>query len=543
VRTIGGFIGRAAAVAVLCGARTPAADVPPAWLRDAFVSKQVTLTPRQRSVGLIADGGFDLRLVQRGAAPWLVLLQPGTIVVRDASEAGEAAATGASAFQQFSRLTREELGALSLGEGDDGAPHRLVGEALLDEKHVYFVRTIRPELGGGGAAARVVGRRVGPNEASASVELALDVLELDPARSLLPRRGDGWYDQELGRRERIVTIYPLDLYGHPSYGTFDLLRLDRDHLEWSGWRPRAVPHEARAVGESGLGFERRLLMERLPGRGGPPSQTWRFVELKADDLEQAKGLDVAVVDESGESVQGVWVCARRSIAGGEIASSLFSVQSDLDGRVRLPIGPRDDAATVELLAFQAGTSARFGTRRGAVVEAGGGGECVVLLDHDESTTVRVAPPPGARCLLGAHFATGSFLLPLAADGLLRLPATRERCTLFLGPPYVETFDEFDLAPGASHAITATLAAGRERRVRFVDARDGSELADAVVTFDASSLPQPVSYRGGVIVPPELAGRAVRFRVSGRFADGVAFEREVELAADAPRDQELLLAPE
>jgi hypothetical protein len=541
----------------------------PAWLRDEFAARRVAAGAGGRSFALLEDGCLDLRVAQRGGFPALRLLQPGTILSKLAGELEE----GASAFRQLSSLEPEELAALSLGEGPDARPCRLAQEVPLALGRVLFVRTIRAELGGGGAVARVRCERASKKDEPVSVELELDVLALDPAASLLPRRDEGWYLQDAGEREGVLALFPIDVYGHPSLGTLDVLRLDRDHLEWGGVLPRdlesagvrALRPIARARGAAapldgggrvfaeGLGFARHLELRPRPRAPGPSELEWEWRELKADRLLDARPFPLLVLDAGGEPVQGAWVCARGSARSGGAGerpeqAALYCVQSDSDGRALLPVDRRDDERTIEVFAFEAGRRARFGSRRGALVEKGGGGECVVLLDRVESAEARVEPPPGFRCFVGAQLARGSFLLDLAADGTLRLPAAGESATLALGPPYVARSFDLELSPGAVHRISGTLAAGRERRIRLVDARDGGDVLDyriepaieaagreerGVATASVIELP------GSVLVPPELAGGKVRFRVT---APGFR-PRDVEVAADAPRDQELLLERE
>jgi hypothetical protein len=172
-----------------------------------------------------------------------------------------------------------------------------------------------------------------------------------------------------------------------------------------------------------------------------------------------------------------------------------------------------------------------------------------VLDRAETTRLRVIPAPAFTCYVGVQSATGSFLVKLDADGTLRLPASGAACAVELGPPYVRHVERFDLAPGAEITVSGQLAAGRERRVRFVDPRDGSDVRGLTIEpgerersavggggLGSGGL---VEVEGGVIVPPELAGSAIAFRVA---VPGFK-PRQVELATDAPRDQDLLLDPE
>jgi len=522
------FERRASALLAAAAAGAPVQASPPDWLRDAFESRVVVVDATRRSFGLLADGCLDLRVVHGEGRPTLHLLQPGTIFTER-----EDPAEGRSAFERFAALHSVRIAALSLGLEPDGRPGPLARSAPLDGGDALFVRTLRRELGGGGAVALV--RQRGLEEPGGERRtLELHVLALDPARSRLPRHDEGWYALDAGRRSGRIELWPADPFGHPSLGSFDLLRLDRDHLEWSGLLPRGPRLESGRLRAAGLGFERLLDLVRSPDADPRGAEIWRFEELKADALGRARGCDVVVLDAGGEPVQGAWVCARRSPQAGAAAPALYSVQSDDEGRVRLPIDRRDDPAAVELLAFQGGATARFGTRRGAVAAAHAGGECVVLLDRRETTMLRVEPPPGWPCLVGAQFADGSFLLRIGADGRLALPATGDACVVELGPPWVGLRERVDLAPGAAPAIAATLAAGRERRVRFVDAR-GRDVAGAS-TGQVAPAGALVALEDGVLAPPGLAGTTIRFRVA---APGFR-SRDVELLPDAPRDQEIAL---
>ena len=92
-------------------------------------------------------------------------------------------------------------------------------------------------------------------------------------------------------------------------------------------------------------------------------------------------------------------------------------------------------------------------------------------------------------------------------------------------------------PGSTKKVTAIAAAGRERRIRLVDARDGRELTDCSID-GAGDLQALLPVPGAILVPAEFAGTTQRFRV---VVAGYR-PRDVVLAADAPRDQDLRLEP-
>lgn len=442
----------------------------PPWLRDAFVARSWEVGAGEAAIALQDDGVVDLVASVDGAgAVALQLKQPGTIVTARATARTTARESGeASAFAEFAALDAEGWLAFTFDVGADGRPRPTVANA---QTHVgggaLWLRTIRRCEDGGGALARVAARS---GSATGGVRLEFDVLRLSPDSAPLP--GADARERPLAFPSHgEVLWFPDEAWGHPSWGRFDLVTLDRDHPSWRLGRastPRflAVRSSERLDGDLadvGFGFERALRVTSRAVEGAAPGDSaapsllaWRA--LKADALapDGAVGShDLVLLEASGEAAIGAWAVARDPARKSELHPAHFSAQADDDGRVALPVERRAAAApSLEIVAFVAGARARFGRRVG--VAAPTGGECVVLLDERATTTVTLRPPPGRPSWIGLHVAGGAFLLPLAADGVVKLPALGEEARLFLGAPYSEGGHALLLAPDAAVMIEATL---------------------------------------------------------------------------------------
>jgi hypothetical protein len=294
-----------------------------------------------------------------------------------------------------------------------------------------------------------------------------------------------------------------------------------------------------AVHAHDLGFDRllRCNVSTLWKKGGLLEFTWD--DVKADGLvpQAATGHDVVVLDEAGEPVAGAWVYARSTASEDWPPPGLYAVESDAEGRARLPVRSGDDAKSVAVVAFEAGRRGRSGSRRGAELEPGGGGECVVLLNRVETTQLRIAPPPAQAAWAGLVLDGAAVLVAVAPDGTVVLPALARGATLELGRPWVAQSLPLELAPtgAAPIAVAAKFAAPLERAVRLMAESDGQPIdraqleevePEGALSFD----------HGTAVAAAEFAGRPVKAKVVTRD-----FERtEVTIAADAPRDRDLAL---
>lgn len=547
----------------------------PSWIHGPFVERKWEPTAAARSLALLDDGELDLRLIEREGKPLLHLLQPGTIVNAGSYLRG-------SPFlppdERVASLTPGTLAALHLELAPSGEPYLLQPELRIETGAFVVVRTLRARFGGGGAVAVLTCRDVvvspdGPTAAKFEVAVAA----LDPAASRVPRLDESLYDLRRGTSSGMTRLFATPRLHHPVYSTFDVLRLDRDHYEWSGGRPRdvelidvdriAVPGgsgaELRPVSSdelrfppqpilarsmmplatsssfflraSDLGFDRvlRCTVSTLVKKEGLLEFKWS--DVKADVLvpQVAVGHDVVVLDEAGEPVAGAWVYARSAAPKEWPPPGLFAVESDAEGRARVPVRSGDEPRAVEVVAFEAGERARFGTRRGAVLDEGAGGECVVLLARADALPLRIAPATGQAAWAGLDLDGASMILPVAADGTFLLPALGRAATLELGRPWVAQSIDLTLAPAkAPRTLAAQLAGPLERRVRLMasdgDPIDRAELDDVEpegsISFD----------HGTAVAEPEFAGQAVKAKVVTR--DFQPFE--LVIAADAPRDRDL-----
>jgi hypothetical protein len=438
----------------------------PPWLRDGFAVRSVEVGADEVTIGLLEDGVGDLVAKRDGnGAVALQLRQPGTIVAAGRTSKGEAAH---GAFAEFAALGAEEWLAFTFDVGGDGRPRptvararAVVGEAPL------LLRTIRRCEDGGGALARVAAR-VG-NE-KGSVRLEFEVLALSPDLAPLPGAETRERPPAFASHGEAL-LFADESWGHPAWGRFDAVTLDRDHPSWRIGReakPRLLAQRSQApldadVAERAFGFERalRVTSRAVDGaapddRAAPSLLAWR--ELKADALAPDGAVArhaLVLLEANGEAAIGAWAVARDPARKSELHPALFSAQSDDDGRIALPVEAHAAAAApLEVVAFVAGPRARFGRRLGVVAPTGG--ECVVLLDERATTTVKIQPPPGRPSWIGLHVAGGAFLLPLAADGVVKLPALGEEALLHLGAPYVEGGHRLLLAPDAKVTLEASL---------------------------------------------------------------------------------------
>jgi hypothetical protein len=548
----------------------------PPWISGSFVPRKWEPTAAARSLALLDDGEFDLRFVERDGKPALHLLQPGTIVNAGSYLHG-------SAFRPpeelVASLTPGTLGALHFELTPAGEPYVMQPELRVETGSFVVVRTLRARYGGGGALAVLTCRDVAAaTEGAFNASFEVAVLALDPAASRVPRLDESLYAVRRGEGSGMTRLFATGHWQQPVLSTFDVLRLDRDHLEWNGGRPRdlefiesdrlAIPGGSGAelrpsssdemrfprqpllqrsampiapnsnflLHASDLGFDRvvRCSVSTLVKKQGLLEFTWRDVKADAIVPQTAVGHDVVVLDEAGETVAGAWVYARSTSSADWPPPGLFAVESDAEGRARVPVRTSDDPHAVELVAFEAGGRARFGTRRGAVLDAGTGGELVVLLSRAESTAVRIAPAPGQAAWAGLALDGATALLPVAADGTLTLPALARDVTLELGSPWVTQSFPLTLAPAAAPlAIEAKLAWPLERRVRLMAASDGQPIDRA--QLDEVDPEGSVSFdHGTAVADARFAGRPVRAKVMMR--DFVPLE--LVIPADAPRDRDL-----
>jgi hypothetical protein len=556
-------------------ARAQAKPALPSWIRGPFVERRWEPTAAARSLSLLDDGEFDLRLSERDGRPLLHLLQPGTIVNAGSYLRG-------SPFlppdERVASLTPGTLAALHLELAPSGEPFLLQPELKIETGAFVVVRTVRARVGGGGAIAVLTCREVVvPPDGPTWAKFEVAVAALDPAASRVPRLDESLYALRRGTSSGMTRLFATPRAHHPVYSTFDVLRLDRDHYEWSGGRPRdvelidvdriAVPGgsggELRPVSSeelrfppqpilarsmmplapsssfflhaSDLGFDRvlRCTVSTLVKKEGILEFRWRDVKAEALVPQVAVGHDVVVLDEAGEPVAGAWVYARSAAPKEWPPPGLFAVESDADGRARVPVRSGDDPRAVEVVAFEAGERARSGTRRGVVLDEGSGGECVVLLARADALALKIAPPPGQAAWAGLGLDGASMLLPVAADGTLLLPALGCEATLELGRPWVGQSITLALTPAkAPRAIEARLAWPLERRVRLMggdgEPIDRAELDDVdpegAISFD----------HGTAVAEAEFAGETVKAKVVTRDFQPV----ELVIAADAPRDRDL-----
>ena len=551
----------------------------PPWISGRFTPRKWEPSAAARSLSLLDDGEFDLRLVEREGKPALHLLQPGTIVNAGSYLHG-------SPFRPpeelVASLTPGTLGALHFEMTPAGEPYVMQPELRVETGAFVVVRTLRARFGGGGALAVLTCRDAAASAdgaISASFEVA--VAALDPAASRVPRLDESLYAVRRGAGSGMTRLFATNHWQQPVLSTFDVLRLDRDHLEWSGGRPRDVElidsdrlsipggsgAELRPVSSdeirfprqpllarnampiatnsnfllhaSDLGFDRlvRCSVSTLVKKQGLLEFTWRDVKADAIVPQLAVGHDVVVLDEAGETVAGAWVYARSTATADWPPPGLFAVESDAEGRARVPIRSSDDPRAAELVAFEAGGRARFGTRRGAVLDAGTGGELVVLLDRSESTALRIEPAPAQAAWAGLVLDGAAVLVPVAADGTLTLPAFARAATLELGAPWVERSCPLTLAPAAAPAapvtIDAKLAWPLERRVRLMAASDGQPIDRA--QLEEVDPPGSISVdHGTVVVDARFAGQPVRAKAVMRDFEPI----DLVIPADAPRDRDL-----
>jgi hypothetical protein len=549
----------------------------PSWIGGSFVERKWEPSAAARSLALLDDGESDLRLVDHDGRASLHLLQPGTIVSGGSYLRG-------SPFRKpeelVASLTAGTLGALHFEIQPGGDPYLLQPELRIETGSFAVVRTLRQRQGGGGALAVLTCRDlVLPPAGTTRASFDVAVLALDPEASRVPRLDESLYATRRGTGTGLTRLFSTSHWHSPVLSTFDVLRLDRDHLEWNGGRPRdvelidddrlAVPDgsgaELRAVSgdemrfppqpvlarsamplasssnfflhASDLGFDRvvRCSVSTYSKKMGLLEFRWRDVKADAIVPPLAAGHDVVVLDEAGEPVAGAWVYARSAATGAWPPPGLFAVESDIEGRARVPIRTGDDPRAVEVVAFEAGARGRFGARRGAIVEAGTGGECVVLVDRVESTPVRIEPAPEQAAWAGLVLDGAAVLVPVAEDGTLVLPALARTATLRIGRPWVAQSIALPLvaaAAGAPSRIAAKFAAPLERRVRLMGASDG-------VPIDRAQLEEiepegAVSFdHGTALAGAEFAGQEVRAKVVTR--DFEPFE--LVIAADAPRDRD------
>ncbi len=455
---------------LLAAAIDPLGGAPP-WLRDAFVPRRVAVTEAATSIELLGDAVGDLVVRAEGVGVVVELAQLGSAV-----RVSDAAATAAptAAYAAFAALSDEEWLPFNFELGANGRPRPLLTSVKLAMGDSALVRTLRASEGGGGAVARL---RVAPRAAAtAPVTLELEVLALDPALSRLPRASDDYEQALLGARAGRTLLFPSATTHHPAWCSFDVLHADRDHLEWSAQRGRELVHVAALdlrlasgevapgrVGARGLGGERWLQARLFPDAAASDALAPAWLEwsdLAADALapDEVGAYPLVVLDRSFEAAPHAFVVALDGARTAGLAPSLFSVESDEQGKVALPVERRADLAAIEVIAFQAGARARFGRRLG--VRASVGGETVLLLDQAATTHVAVMPPPRFRTWVGLDLASGHFRLPLAADGTLALPALGGVAQLHLAEPYVEQSLEVRLDAAARVEVHATRAPPR-----------------------------------------------------------------------------------
>ncbi|MSR46349.1 MAG: hypothetical protein EXS13_04690 [Planctomycetes bacterium] len=454
------FARPAAAIAL---ASLVADDPPPAWLAEKFESRRVEVGLEPVSVSLLDDGVVDL--VARCDADGLLALDLcalGTILT---PRRGTPTAQRGLAHARFAALSASEWHALAFDSGDDGRPVATVANNLAVAGDERLLRTIRARDDGGGVLARLV---IEATDARAQVAIEFELQRLSPDRAPLP--GAEVRDLEPGgARSGRVRLFPEQPWRHPTWCSFDVVTLDRDHLSWSAGRPRGIVLLAggrltrREASDEAFGFWRSIEVAIDAGSRSedPAAAVWLdWHERKADQLAPAGAVvrrDCTALLSNGEPAPGAWCIARDTGRACELPAAAFSVQADLEGEVGLPIEARADATAVEVIAFTAGARARFGRRLGAIAPTGSG--CILLLEERATTFVQVDPPPLRPTWIGLHVATGAFLIPLAADGTVHLPALGEEATLHLGAPYVRNEHRLRLAPDERVAIAGALLPG------------------------------------------------------------------------------------
>jgi hypothetical protein len=305
-------------------------------------------------------------------------------------------------------------------------------------------------------------------------------------------------------------------------GSFDPLRLDRDHLEWCGELPRdllftnrqnfTIPYGADArlrplndeelrfprVGlptrkfqalasdtrfalhASGLGFDRLLRVQTTMffGRRGLAEFDWFDVKADAVEPKAAEPCDVAVLDAQGEPVRGAWVYARTKNPSDWPPPALYAAESGRRARAGAP-RRRPARSRWSRSRRQARDLGAQGRRRR------GGGECAVILEQSKTFRVAIAPPPGFRTWAGLELDDVATLVSIAPDGTLSLPALGRPATLRIGRPWVEQAVALTLAAPTDAAVpplavAAKLARGLARSVRAMDERNGEAVPDVSV---------------------------------------------------------------
>lgn len=555
---------------------------PPFHVQGRFESRTWTVSAAARSCSLLQDGELDLRLIERDGQPYLHLLQPGHML-------GAGSYLRAGSFRipgdLIDSLAPVALASLRMDFADTGEPHELHADLRIATGDFIVVRTIRGADGGAGALAVLTVKNViippgGPTEATIEIE----VKTLAPSELTLPRYSDDLCDQRRGDGKGHVRLYATDRFANELGGSFDPLRVDRDHLEWCGELPRDLQFANRqrfnfpegadvrmrpmneeelrfprgglppkrvqplasdtrfAIHSHGLGFDRLLRVNTTMffGRRGLVEFDW--VDVKADAVvpKAAERCDVAVLDAQGEPVRGAWVYARTKNPTDWPPPALFAAESDGEGHARVPVRLADDPRAVEVVAFEAGKRASSGTRQGARVGEGGGGECAVILDQSKTFRVAIAPPPGFRTWAGLELDDVATLVSIAPDGTLALPALGRPATLRLGRPWVEQAVALTLAAPTDAAVpplavAAKLARGLARSVRALDERNGEAVTDLSVD-EVTPVGALVVDHDRIVVRAELAGQVVKAKVAAPGFETV----DVEFAADAPRDRDLPL---
>jgi len=430
-------------------AAAPVGGEAPDWLVDRFAARTVDLASPPNELDLDGVAGAELAVAVAAEGAVRIELQvAGTLLAADASTA-TAPATGA--YARFVALPPGGWQALRFAPDPTGRPPPSLRSATLRPGEARLLRTVRADLDGAGTLACVRCAAAGERPA-----LELEVLVLPAMAAPLPGATAARAPGAL--RSGVFTLFADAVWHHPAWGGIDLLTLERDRPSFALDRPRFRGDRSGAQVAEGCGFRRHLDLTRLPGGAdGVVSYAWheRKADAIAGDAARVVMRPLVVLHASGEPQPGAWCIARDDARpdGADAWShpACFTVESDVDGRVPLPLLPQADGEDAEVLAFTTGARAAFGRRRGTRAAAG---ETVVLLTETATTTVRVTPPLGRPAFLGLHVATCAALLELPADGVLRLPALGEWATLHLGSPFRAAAHKLLLAPDADLSIAA-----------------------------------------------------------------------------------------
>src|SRR5262249_2009702 len=159
---------------------------------------------------------------------YLHLLQPGQLL-----GAGSFLRSGSfrPPAEVVASLPPMQQASLRLDYNDTGEPIEIHPEMKIVAGDFVGVRTIRPADGGGGALAVLTVREVSvPPRGATGATIEIEVKALAPTELPLPRYSDDLCDQRRGDGKGHVRLYATDRFASELAGSFDPLRVDRDHL-------------------------------------------------------------------------------------------------------------------------------------------------------------------------------------------------------------------------------------------------------------------------------------------------------------------------